>query len=288
MEKSLKGVCAGAGYFRRYHLDGWNRIPEVQITALCDPDQKRAEDRMQEFGIARRYSDYRSMIERERPDFVDIITPPSTHLNICRHAAESHIAIICQKPLAPTLEVSKALVELTRQHGVRFMVHDNWRWQPWYREIKKIIETGTLGRVSIANIQMRMGDGWGSDAYLDRQPYFRDYPQLLIYETGVNLYACPPRTTFGILRLDGLAGHLIMDSCGDLTIKKLGQPSYHHAYAYEQRGFAGDSCFAAQRHFVDSLLNGTEFETNGQDYLKTLAIVDACYRSAETGNPEHI
>lgn len=347
MEKILKGVCVGAGYFSRYHLDGWNRIPEVQITALCDPDQKRAEDRMQEFGIARRYSDYRGMIEREKPDFVDVITPPSTHLQICRHAAECHIAIICQKPLAPTLAASKALVESTRQHGVRFMVHDNWRWQPWYREIKKIIETGTLGRVSLANFQMRMGDGWGSDAYLDRQPYFRDYPQLLIYETGVhfidtfrflfgevekvyahlvrlnpvikgedagqilfvfksgvaaildanrynenetgvNLYACPPRTTFGILRLDGLAGHLIMDSCGDLTIKKLGQPSYHHAYPHEEMGFAGDSCFAAQRHFVDSLLKGTEFETNGRDYLKTLAIVDACYRSAETGNPEYI
>jgi predicted dehydrogenase len=79
-----------------------------------------------------------------------------------------------------------------------------------------------------------------------------------------------------------------MDSCGDLTIKKLGQPSYHHAYPHEEMGFAGDSCFAAQRHFVDSLLNGTEFETNGRDYLKTLAIVDACYRSAETGNPAHI
>ena len=94
---------------------------------------------MQAFGIARCYSDYRSMIEEERPDFINIITPPSTHLNICRRAAESHIDIICQKPLAPTLDTSKALVELTRQHGVQLMVHDNWRWQPWYREIKKII-----------------------------------------------------------------------------------------------------------------------------------------------------
>jgi predicted dehydrogenase len=63
MEKMLKGVCAGAGYFSRYHLDGWNRIPEVQITALCDPNQKRAEDRMLEFGIARRYSDCRDYLK---------------------------------------------------------------------------------------------------------------------------------------------------------------------------------------------------------------------------------
>jgi predicted dehydrogenase len=71
LETILKRVCVGASYFSWYHLVGWNRIPEVQITALCDPDTRRVEDRRREFGIARRYSDYRSMIEKEKPVFVD-------------------------------------------------------------------------------------------------------------------------------------------------------------------------------------------------------------------------
>ena len=35
----LKGVCTGAGYFSQFHYDGWNRIDEVEIAALCDTDQ---------------------------------------------------------------------------------------------------------------------------------------------------------------------------------------------------------------------------------------------------------
>jgi len=72
----LKGVSIGAGYFSQYHFDAWNRIPEVTITALCDVDRARAEEQMNIFGIERYYSDFREMIDTERPDFVDIITPP--------------------------------------------------------------------------------------------------------------------------------------------------------------------------------------------------------------------
>ncbi len=57
------------------------------------------------------------------------------------------VHIICQKPLAPTYAESAAIVENARQAGVRFMVHENWRWQPWYREIKRLIENDELGEV---------------------------------------------------------------------------------------------------------------------------------------------
>ncbi len=51
------------------------------------------------------------------------------------------IAMICQKPLAPSFEESAQLVESGRvEAGVRFMVHENFRFQPWYREIKRLIE----------------------------------------------------------------------------------------------------------------------------------------------------
>jgi predicted dehydrogenase len=341
---TLKGVSIGAGYFSQFHFDAWNRIPEVTLAAICDLDRSKAEAHMLKYGIEYYYSDYREMIEKEQPDFVDIITPPSTHLPVVQYAAQKKISIICQKPLAPTMDDSRQIVRLAQDSGIRFMVHDNWRWQPWYREIKKIVGAGVIGEVFTAYFQMRMGDGWGEDAYLDRQPFFREYEKLLIFEsgvhfidtfrflfgeiekvyaqlqqlnpvikgedsgqvlfnfqkgttvildanryneneTGVNLYTCDPRTTFGIMRLDGSGGHLIMDSCGDLIIKKLGQDSYHHEYSHPLRGFAGDSCHATLRHFIDCLLSDQEFETNGPDYLKTLEVVEACYRSAEIGNP---
>ena len=141
---------------------------------------------MRDYGVPRYYGDWREMIDTEQPDFVDIITPPETHEEMCRYAAERGVHIICQKPLAPTYAESRRIVEFAASAGVRFMVHENLRWQPWYRAIKRLQRDGTIGDFTHAQFTMRMGDGWGADAYLARQPFFRDYPKLLVYETGVH------------------------------------------------------------------------------------------------------
>src|SRR5439155_2639191 len=102
-----------------------------------------AREMMARYGIARYYGDWREMIDREQPDFVDIITQPETHEEMCAYAAQRGVHIICQKPLAPTWEASRRIVESASRAGVRFMVHENWRWQPWYRQIKAIQRQGT-------------------------------------------------------------------------------------------------------------------------------------------------
>jgi predicted dehydrogenase len=142
---------------------------------------------MARYGVPRFYPDWRQMIDAERPDFVDIITPPDTHEEMCRYAAERGVHIICQKPLAPTFEVSERIVQIAERAGVRFMVHENWRWQPWYRAIKQIQSAGTIGAFTHVQFTMRTGDGWGAEAYLARQPFFREYERLLVFETGVHV-----------------------------------------------------------------------------------------------------
>ncbi len=337
--KELKGVCAGAGYFSHFQYEAWQRIDEVTITAMCNRDAGRAQAIMETFGIENHYTDYREMLEKEHPDFVDIITPPPTHLEMCRVAADLGIHIICQKPLAPTFEEAKRIVDGTGKAGIRFMVHENWRFQPWYREIKRLLEDGAIGKtIHAMAFRSRMGDGWGQDAYLNRQPYFRDYPRLLVYENGVHfidtyrylggeiesVYAVlkklnpviagedfgvvvfnftsgatglwdanrynessypNPRYTFGEFLVDGDGGSIRLYNDGRLTIQKLGSPETEHAYRHEDRNFAGDCCHTTQRHFIDRLLDGRPFETSGPDYLRTLAVQDAVYRSAEKGRP---
>ncbi|MCL6546612.1 MAG: Gfo/Idh/MocA family oxidoreductase [Bryobacteraceae bacterium] len=157
----LKGVGIGAGYFARFQYEAWSRIPEVEIAAICDLSEQKARPIMRQFRIPRFYRDWREMIERERPDFVDIITPPDTHEEMTAFAAQRGIHIICQKPLAPTLEAGRRMVDAARAAGVRFMVHENWRWQPWYREIKRIQQSGQIGEFTHLLFLMRMGDGWG-------------------------------------------------------------------------------------------------------------------------------
>ena len=186
MKNQLKCVIIGAGYFSHYHCDAWQRIPEATITAISDLDPSKAEARRAEFHIPRCYTDYRQMIDQEQPDFVDIITPPPTHMEIATYAAQQGIDVICQKPLAPTYAESEQIVETMQSAGVRFMVHENFRWQPWYREIKRLIEEDMLGEITSLYFRFRTGDGWGEDAYLSRQPFFRKYPRFFVYEAGVH------------------------------------------------------------------------------------------------------
>lgn len=182
----LRGVIVGSGYFSQFQCEAWSRMPDVEIVAICDLDHRKAQSMMQEFHIPAYYADYKEMIASEKPDFIDIITPPDTHFAISHYAAKQGVHVICQKPLAPTLAESQALVDAVEAEGVRFMVHENWRWQPWYREIKRLLNEGVIGSPFSLQFFMRMGDGWGEDAYLSRQPFFRTYPRLLIYETGVH------------------------------------------------------------------------------------------------------
>lgn len=184
----LKGICVGAGYFSRFQYEAWQRIPQVQIAAICNRSIEPARAIASEFNIpvVSSIDDFEKLLDTEQPDFVDIITPPETHLELCALAATRGIAIICQKPLAPDWQQTLALADIIRKSSSRFMVHENWRWQPWYQEIKKFMQTDSLGTFFHCSVQSRLGDGWGDDAYLRRQPFFRNYPRLLIFENGVH------------------------------------------------------------------------------------------------------
>ena len=184
---TLQGVAVGAGYFSQFHFDAWARIDDVVLTAVCDANPAAAATAAVRYGIAHHYSDFAQMIDSERPDFVDIITRPDSHLALVREAVRRGIPIICQKALAPTFEEAQEIAGLAEAAGVPLMVHDNFRFQPWYREIRRQIDQGTIGdRLHSILFRCRTGDGWQADAYLARQPYFRDMPRLLIYETGVH------------------------------------------------------------------------------------------------------
>jgi predicted dehydrogenase len=68
---------------------------------------------------------------------------------------------------------------------VPVVVHENWRWQPWFREAHRLIQSGAIGAPLCYEFRMRQRDGIGPQAY-PNQPYFREMPRLLIHETLVH------------------------------------------------------------------------------------------------------
>ena len=181
-----RGVVIGGGFFSRIQMEAWNRLRNhAEIVAVCDADAVRAEAFARDFGLARSYSDAATMLEAEKPNFVDIVTRPDTHLALATLAAQHGAHILCQKPLAPTLEEATRMVEVAETAGVRLMVNENWRWQPWYREMKRRLDAGEIGEVTHAVWMHSNSDGLLNPPY-PNQPYFAQYPRLLIYETLVH------------------------------------------------------------------------------------------------------
>jgi predicted dehydrogenase len=168
----------GCGFFARNHLEAWRQLG-VQLVGVCDRDGARAEACAQEFG-GHPYTDLAEMLARERPDFVDIVTPPSAHRILVEQAAAQGVHVICQKPLAPGLEDARAMVRACREAGVRFMVHENFRWQRPMRELKRRAEG--LGRLFFGRISFRSAH----DVYRD-QPYLAQDPRFILLDLGVHL-----------------------------------------------------------------------------------------------------
>lgn len=182
----LKGVAVGAGYFSQFHFEAWSRL-DVELAAICDVDTEAAQKAAAQYGVANVYSDFEKMLDAEQSDFVDIITRPDSHLELTRLAAERDIAVICQKPLAPTFREAQEIIAVAESAGIPFMVHENFRFQPWYREVRRLLDSGAIGStLHSISFRMRTGDGAGPNAYIARQPYFQTMPRFLLHETGVH------------------------------------------------------------------------------------------------------
>jgi predicted dehydrogenase len=101
-------------------------------------------------------------------------------------AAKLGLPVICQKPLAPTLAEAEAVVAAAERAGTLLVVHENFRFQPWYREMRRLLAAGSLGNLHCVSFRLRPGDGQGAMAYLARQPYFQRMERFLVHETAIH------------------------------------------------------------------------------------------------------
>jgi predicted dehydrogenase len=184
---TIKVAVAGTGYFSQFHLDGWSRLPEAQLVAVCSLDPAGLVDAAARYLIPRQFAEVGAMLDAVEPDLLDIVTPPAAHLPVLQEAARRGVDVICQKPLGGDLATARAMVQIADDAGITFVAHENFRFQPWYREARRLIEAGALGDIHNIGFRLRPGDGQGPRAYLERQPYFQEMPRFLIHETAIHM-----------------------------------------------------------------------------------------------------
>ncbi|MDF1610206.1 Gfo/Idh/MocA family oxidoreductase [Hoeflea sp. YIM 152468] len=182
LDNTIRVACLGAGYFSQFHFDAWERIEAVELVGIANRNIEKA----RQTGYPA-FSDLGHMLEATTPDLLDIITPPETHLGAIKAALEHGVtAIICQKPFCTSLDEARTAVSLAADKGVPLIVHENFRFQPWYREMARALAAGDIGDVHQLTFRLRTGDGQGPDAYLSRQPYFQKMERFLVHETAVH------------------------------------------------------------------------------------------------------
>lgn len=273
---TIRVACLGAGYFSRFHFDGWRRIERTEIVGVASREIGKARDT----GLPA-FATLEEMLSATRPDLLDIITPPETHLEAIRRAlsAGGIRAIICQKPFCRSLEEARQATELAEAAGVDLVIHENFRFQPWYRVMREAIADGLVGDVLQLTFRLRTGDGQGPAAYLDRQPYFQTMPRLLIHETGVHwidtfrfLLGEPEAVYADLRRLNPVirgedAGYIIFDYPGGVRALFDGNRLLDH------------SSDSGRTTFGEALLEGTRgtltLDGDGRVLMRTFGTRDA-------------
>jgi D-apiose dehydrogenase len=176
----------GAGYFSQFHMMGWLKINHVKVVAVCDVHPDKAQQLAEKFNVPHWYTDVTLMLDTEHVDVVDIITPSATHRALVETMIKRRIPTVCQKPFGRSYAEARAMANAAEQTGVPLIVHENFRFMPWYREMEHRIATGLLGKLHGITFRLRPGDGQGALAYMNRQPYFQTMPRLLVQETGIH------------------------------------------------------------------------------------------------------
>ena len=177
--KKLRFAAFGTGFWSLFQLPGWLELENIECVALYNRTLSKAEALSQKIGNPRCYDDPVELLEKEDLDFVDILTDVDTHLKFTRMAAEKNLDVVCQKPMAPSYEDARELVEVCKKNQVRLFINENFRWQIPIRRVKEIVDTGKIGRIFKGRVSF-----CSAFPVFDNQPFLAELDQFILTAVG--------------------------------------------------------------------------------------------------------
>ncbi|MGD8190768.1 Gfo/Idh/MocA family protein [Brevibacillus ginsengisoli] len=143
----------GTGGVGEKLLRTFHRHPETEVRAICDLDQARIAQLSQEIGGVSCYTDYRELLERDDLDVIYLGVPPKLHHGIALAIIHSKRHILCEKPLANSLEEAEEMAEAAAKAGIVHAMNFPTYYRKAYREMAARIERGEIGRVRRIEVQ---------------------------------------------------------------------------------------------------------------------------------------
>lgn len=130
------------------HSDAYAEVPSIELCAGADPDMDRLRRFTDRYGVANGFRDYREMLRSQPFHLLSICAPTALHHEMVMEGVMAGVkAILCEKPLARTVEEATEMVEACKAAGVVLAVHYPHRYEPACREVKRLLDEGTIGRL---------------------------------------------------------------------------------------------------------------------------------------------
>ena len=162
----IKIALLGSGAIARAHMKAFLSFPDLcRITAICDLFPEKAEALAQENGLdAGIYSDLDTLLQEAEVDAVSICLPPDTHCHAAVTALRAGKHVLCEKPMAGSLEECDKMLEAAKESGKLLGIVSQNRFKTPMQKMKRMLDNGAAGAVKMATINSLW---WRGENYYD-------------------------------------------------------------------------------------------------------------------------
>ena len=190
--KKIRIGIIGCGQMGRWHLNAYKRNPAVEVIAFADTNLASAEKFASEMG-GKAYSSSKDMIVNERLDGVSVCTVPSTHRDVVMELLETGIHVLCEKPLAISVEQANDMTVKATEKDLIMLTAFKFRFREEVQKAKELIASGGLGKIVTFRLMfggyLEMAETWyakkelsGGGILMDNGPHAVDLIRYLFGE----------------------------------------------------------------------------------------------------------
>ncbi|HHY97210.1 MAG TPA: Gfo/Idh/MocA family oxidoreductase [Firmicutes bacterium] len=148
------GVIGCGAIARNAHLPSYAKLRDlVTIQAVADVHEGRAMTAAELYNVPEVYTDYRDMLAKADIDAVSVCTPNSLHAQQTIDAINAGKHVLCEKPMATSLEDSRAMIDAAKQAGVTLMVGFTHRYFNFNRKVREYIQKGLIGQPMMMRVR---------------------------------------------------------------------------------------------------------------------------------------
>lgn len=146
-KKTIKTAIFGTGFMGKVHLEAVRRLGYVEVVAIAASSQAKAQEFADEWGVPHATADYHSLLANPEIEVVHVCAPNELHFRMVTDALNAGKHVVCEKPLANSIEEGEQLVRHAEASGLANCCFFNVRSYPHVRQMRAMMEAGDLGEL---------------------------------------------------------------------------------------------------------------------------------------------